>query len=171
MSHNATAWSLVFTTLVGPFICCCTTMKLTSWVSVCLGMNPITCESSKCCDKTLVGHAHSHATKHDHDGHKHEHPDTNSLAKANHNEQPSQPSKPCPCRQDRDEVSSAPVTAGLDAKALTTPLDFVWLAVAVNNTPVGLASIDPGNIASSYCPAGVCSNGREILRAYSVLRI
>lgn len=172
MAHRATAWSLVFTTLVGPFVCCCTTTKMASWVSVCLGMNPITCQSTDCCDETPAAPAHSHVAKHDHHSHSHTHPDAGNIAKLPpHNEQPSQPGKPCPCRQGRDDVASAPVSAGLDAKTLTTPLDFVWLTVAFDDTSAGPVSIDPGKIASLSCPAGVCSTGTDILRAYNVLRI
>ena len=174
MPHKSTAWLLVCTTLVGPFTCCCTTAKAMLWVSLCLGGTPIICESSRCCDETFIARRHSHGAKHRHHGHgqQHQHPDAGQLVgKKTPDDQGPRAPKQCPCRHDRDEVVGVPITAGLDAKTLTAPLDFTWLTVALDDTSANLSLVEPGSIASSYCPANVCSNGRGILRAYCVLRI
>src|SRR3989304_6750646 len=78
MPRKSTAWFLVLSTFAGPFICCCTTAKAMSWVSVCLGCDAVTCD--QCCRETADAHGHSHAAKHDHHGHSHEHPDAGHLA-------------------------------------------------------------------------------------------
>jgi hypothetical protein len=43
--------------------------------------------------------------------------------------------------------------------------------LTLDSTALSLASLEPGSIASSHCPANVYLSGQEILRAYCVLRI
>ena len=175
MARKATALFLVLTTLAGPFICCCTTAKAMSWVSVCLGYDPVSCESSQCCRETSVAHQHSHGAKHHHhgDGHKHQHSDAGQLAGKTppNNQGPGAP-KQCPCRQDGNQIAGVPITDNLAAQAITASLsNFAWAMLTLDSTAISLASLEPGSNASSFCPANVCLNGQEILRAYCVLRI
>ena len=169
MPRKATAWLLVFTTLAGPFICCCTTAKAMSWVSVCLGCDALTCD--QCCNETADAQRHSHTAKHHHHSHGHENSDAGSLAKASQNDQRSQAPRKCPCQRDRDQLAGIPATAGLDAKTVTAPLDFAWMTFALSPISAGPTAVDARVTGSFYCSAGVCSSGVEILRAHSVLRI
>lgn len=172
MARTATAWILIVTTLAGPSICCCTLGKVESWVSVCLGHAPVTCQASECCHDEIIAHGHSHAAKHDHHAHAHEHPDAGQLAgKTSRDDQRQQVPHQCPCRQDHIDESGLPITDCCAAKTITAPLDLAWVTFTLDNTAVSPTLVDSGVVASLYCPAGVCSVGREILRAYSVLRI
>lgn len=170
MHRKSTAWFLVFTTLAGPFICCCTTAKAMSWVSACLGCGPVACD--QCCREAADAHGHSHAAKHGHHNHSHEHTNAGHLAGTESlNNQHSNPPRPCPCQRDRDQLAGMPATDGLDAKAITAPLDFVWMTVALCAISADPAAVKSGEGVSFYCSDGACLSGREILRAHSVLRI
>ena len=178
MVRKATALFLVLTTLAGPFICCCTTAKAFSWVSVCLGYEPVSCASSQCCHETAVAHQHSHGAKHHHhhhhgDGHKHQHPDAGQLAgKTRPNDQGSGSPEQCPCRQDGNQIAGVPITDNLAAQAINASLNnFAWATFTLYSAAISMTSFESGSIASSPCPANIFLNGQEILRAYCVLRI
>ena len=172
MLRKSTALFLLFTTLAGPSICCCTSAKAMSWVSVCLGYDPVSCQSSECCHETAVSHQHSHGAKHHHRGHGHKHLDADHLAaKSPQNDRCPHAPKQCPCRQDGNEITGVPISDNLAANAITASLDFAWVMFTLDNTAIVATSAEPGSIASSCIPANGCSNGQEILRAYCVLRI
>ena len=167
MGPKTTAWFLAITTLAGPSICCCSFTKVASWASACLGYGFVSCSSTACSHDHADAHGHSHgAEKHDDShGHKGQVPVAGlSTQEDDRQHLPEQ----CPCPHDRMEPAALPITTEL---AGTAPLDLSWLTFTLDHAAQGPANLEKDARATRYCPAGVCLDGRGILRAYSVLRI
>ena len=163
MAHLALVAYLSLTTVLGPALCCCNAQQLFSVFN-----------GSSCCGRPVARSSDVHAAQHaahDHQhGHAHHHHGTSPKKDPSQSKQRPMPhdhdGQNCPCGRHHASLVAA-VTDSIQSKAVEMQ-NLTW-SVLVTNSPV-LPEFDAqeASINAQLRPADLY--GREILRAYQILR-